>query len=294
MTDDDPHRRIRHAIAAHFNGAGAPAIQGEMRAHLPVCADCHAYYEQHLLLASLDPAGLSSEVRLARGLGLRPGGGVRPAGRHAFGWLGLWGATLAALAVFYIAGGGRGGLLHRARGTATPAPAGLAAEPAVEVTPRGGPASVAAARTPEVQIYRFARGAREGVAEKAGDVVFAGDELAFAYRNPAGKGRLLVFAVDEHGHVYWYYPGWSDAADNPRAFPISAEPGLHELPAAVLHKFDGERIMIHALFTDREFSVREIEAAVAAASAHDRAAGASAPLVMPGTTDIVRPLRVLP
>jgi hypothetical protein len=160
---------------------------------------------------------------------------------------------------------------------------------------RGAPLGTAAARMPEVQIYRISyryrnlsgpgrRGARS---EEAGDVVHPGDELAFAYRNPAGKGRLLVFAVDEHGHVYWYHPGWSHAGENPTAVPISAEPGLHELPAAVLHKFDGERIMIHALFTDRELTVRQ-----AAAAAPGRARGAE-PLVLPGATDVVRPLRVV-
>jgi hypothetical protein len=171
--------------------------------------------------------------------------------------------------------------------------AGPSVEPGGAISPRGTLAGVAAARAPEVQIYRFSSGGRGAIAEKAGDVVNASDELAFAYRNPAGKRRLLVFAVDEHGHVYWYHPGWSDAAENPTAVPISAGPGLHELPAAVLHKFDGERIMIHALFTDRELNVRQVESAVAAAAVRDRAPGALEPLVLPGTTDVVRPLRVL-
>jgi hypothetical protein len=149
------------------------------------------------------------------------------------------------------------------------------------------------ARASEVQVYRIFTGRRgSNTSEKAGDFVYAGDELAFAYRNPARKGRLLVFAVDEHGHVYWYHPGWSDAGQNPTAVPISAEPGLHELPAAVLHKFDGERIMIHALFTDRELSVRQIEAAVASAE-RGHSPGASMPLAIPGAIDIVQPLRVV-
>jgi hypothetical protein len=156
-----------------------------------------------------------------------------------------------------------------------------------------GPAKVPAARTPEVQVYRIFTGRLgSNTSEKADDFIYAGDELAFAYRNSARKGRLLVFAVDEHGHVYWYHPGWSDAGQNPTAVPISAEPGLHELPAAVLHKFDGERIMIHALFTDRELSVRQIEAAVASAErAHSPSA--SVPLAIPGAIDIVQPLRVV-
>ncbi|HET6148218.1 MAG TPA: hypothetical protein VFH68_11860 [Polyangia bacterium] len=278
----DSQRHVRDAIAAHFAGAVAPAGEREMRAHLPLCDACHAHYEQHLLLSTLDPAGLPREVRLARGLGLRP---ERVPRRFGVAWLGLCGAAVAALAIVYSGGGlpGRGG---GAGSAATTAGSGV-------VTSRGGPASVAAARSPEVQIYRFAHGARRRGAERAGDVVHPGDELAFAYRNPAGKGRLLVFAVDEHGHIYWYHPAWSNAAQNPTAVQISAEPGLHELPAAVLHKFDGERIMVHALFTDRELSVRQIESAVAEAAARDDGAGATAPLALPGATDVVHPLRIV-
>ncbi len=286
----DAHRRTRNAIADHFAGASVPAAEQQMRAHLPSCADCHSIYERHLLLASLDPAALPVETRLARGLGIRP---ARPPLRAAFGWLGLSGAAFAALLLFY------------ARPTPpkpsarSVAPSTLPEEPSgAGVAARGGPANVAAARVPEVQVYRIFTGQRgSNTSEKVEGFVYAGDELAFAYRNPAGKRRLLVFAVDEHGHVYWYHPGWSDAGENPTAVTISAEPGLHELPAAVLHKFDGERIMVHALFTDRELSVRQVEAAVASSertrAEHGQSTGGVAPLVLPGAIDIVQPLRVM-
>ena len=279
--DSQPH--VRKAIVAHFAGAATPAGEQEMRAHLPLCDACHGYYEQHLLMSTLDPAGLPREARLARGLGLRP---ARAPWRVSLGWLGVTATAFAALAIVVYGSGG----LSRHRGGTDGSETSAASD---SVTTRGGPAGVAAARTPEVQIYRFASGAPAGAAERASDVVHAGDELAFAYRNPVGKGRLLVFAVDEHGHVYWYHPAWSDAAANPTAVPISAEPGLHELPAAVLHKFDGERIMVHALFTDRELSVRQVESAVAAALARDHASGATAPLLLPGATDVVHLLRIV-
>ncbi len=300
----DAHRRARDAIADHFAGAGAPAAEQEMRAHLPTCSDCHTFYERHLLLASLDPAGVPIETRLARGLGIRP---ARVPRRAALGWLTLCGASAAAVVIVTM-GTPRGLPNPRAvdptarRATSSSEPGEPAQPSGAGVASRGGaPANVAAARAPDLQIYRIFTGRRGSTtSEKAADFVYAGDELAFAYRNPAGKGRLLVFAVDEHGHVYWYHPGWSDAGENPTAVPISAGPGLHELPAAVLHKFDGERIMIHALFTDRELSVRQIEAAVASAEnrhqdrndvRHDDRA--PEPLAIPGAIDIVRPLRVV-
>ena len=282
----DVHRRARGAIADHFAGAAAPAAEREMRAHLPTCADCHELYERHLLLASLDPARVPIETRLARGLGLRPA----PVPRRAFvGWLSLCGAAAAAII-----------LMGNLRGRPSPHPideAPPASAPASASVPgvvaRGGSENVAAALTPEVEIYRIFTGRRgKNTSDKASDFVYAGDELAFAYRNPAGKGWLMVFAVDEHAHVYWYYPGWSDVMQNPTAVSISAEPGLHELRAAVFHKFDGERIMIHALFTDRELSVRQVEEVVASLQS-GRASAASERLVIPGAIDVVQPLRVI-
>ena len=286
----DAHRRARDAIADHFAGAGVPAEEQEMRAHLPTCFDCHAFYERHLLLASLEPAGVPIETRLGRGLGIRP---ARVPRRAFFGWLSLCGAAAAAL-LLIINTRGVPGESRPTTGGVTPATPLLAEPSGPGITSRGAPAHVVAARAPEVQVYRIFTGRRgSNTSEKVEDFVYAGDELAFAYRNPAGKGRLLVFAVDEHGHVYWYHPGWSDAGQNPTAVPISAEPGLHELPAAVLHKFDGERIMIHALFTDRELSVRQIEAAVAWAQRGHTPGASSVPLAIPGAIDIVQPLRVV-
>jgi hypothetical protein len=269
-----------------------------MRAHLPSCPDCHAFYERNLLLATLDPGGVPMETRLARGLGLRPARVPRGA---TFGWLSLCGAAFATAMILYTARVPSRRLGETVGGSATTSPSPspswatrMPAEPSgAGVAARGAPANVLAASTPEVQVYRIFTGRRGSTtSEKTGDFIYAGDELAFAYRNPAGKGRLLVFAVDEHGHVYWYHPGWSDAGENPTAVPISAEPGLHELPAAVLHKFDGERIMIHALFTDRELSVLQIEAAVASAE-RGHALGVPEPLAIPGVIDIVQPLRVV-
>lgn len=280
----DVHRRARRAIADHFAGAASPAAEREMRAHLPTCAECHELYERHLLLASLDPAGVPIETRLARGLGMRPASLPRPA---FFGWLSLCGAAAAVIILM--------GVPRRA-----PSPHAIhetpSAAPRVEVAgvaARGGPANIAAALMPEIEIYRIFTGMLgTSTPAKASDFVYARDELAFAYRNPAGKPWLMVFAVDEHAHVYWYYPGWSDVLRNPTAVSISSEPGLHELRSAVFHKFDGERIMIHALFTDRELSVRQVEEVVASLQS-GHASGAHEPLVIPGAIDVVQPLRVI-
>jgi hypothetical protein len=257
----DPHHAIRRAIAAHFSAAGRPSDEQALRAHLPSCVACHRIYERHLLLAKLDPAAVPAQDRLARGLGLAR---VRPraGGRAAFGWATLAGAAVAAAITLL----------------ATPGPT----SPAGGFASRGLPVTA----LPELLVYRIAAGS--GASEPATDRVRAGDELAFAYRNPGGKRHLLVFAIDEHRHVYWYHPEWSRPADDPRAVSLSVEPALHELPAAVIQRFDGDELTIHALFTDREMTVRQVEGAFAAAAGH----GVGSAVEFPDATDVIHTLKI--
>ena len=88
-----------------------------------------------------------------------------------------------------------------------------------------------------------------------------------AYRNGCGKRRLLVFAVDERRRVYWYHPAWTDGSARPRAINISAQPGLHELPEAVAHRFAGRRITVYGVFTDEPLAVTRVEQLVGALGA---------------------------
>ena len=239
MTIEDSHRRMRDAIAAHFAGAQrrprrsgrcAPTCRGARPAthttNTTCC--CRAWTRRPLPARSRLARGLGLAcARDRRAPGVRAGWGLRCGGRGA-------GAGLPAAG---HPGGRRGATVVTAsRRAARRAGARWRGRPGAQVRRR------VAARAPEVQIYRFAHDApRRRAPNGPAKPMQADDELAFAYRNPGGMTRLLVFAVDEHGHVYWYYPGWSDAADNPTAVPISSQPGLHELPASVLHKFDGER-----------------------------------------------------
>ena len=165
---------------------------------------------------------------------------------------------------------------------------------------RGG--GVAGAAAPELAIYRIApdRGWRGGLPantaaasapEAVSDAIRATDEVAFAYRNPSGKRRLLVFAVDEHGHVFWYHPGWSDPNESPSAVAISSVPGLHELPAAISQRYDGRRLSFHALFTDQDLTVRQVEATLAERSLAGEEVRA---WPFPDTIDVVHSVRVDP
>ena len=218
-------------VDLHFSLRIAPEGERALRAHLGGCDACRGRYRRQLLLARLDPGAASAQERLGRGLGLRS-----PARRRH--WLALIGATAAAAAA----------LAFWPRADA-------------DFTPRGTPASL-----PAVVVYRIDGG---GSAQPAGRAIAPSDELAFAYRNPQGRKFILVFGVDEHQHVYWYHPAWTDAAQDPAAVPIRAGADLTELSEAIAHPIDGTRLTIRAVLLDRPVRVREVE---------DRLARGSTPL----------------
>jgi hypothetical protein len=114
------------------------------------------------------------------------------------------------------------------------------------------------------------------------------DELAFAYETTPGNDTLMIFGLDEHGHVYWFHPAWSDPAANPQAVPAATSPELHPLREAIAHDLDGRTLEIHALFSHEARTVRAVEAALA-----DKTAPAGA-LTLGATVDVVTSVEVLP
>ncbi|MGH7435077.1 MAG: zf-HC2 domain-containing protein [Polyangiaceae bacterium] len=245
---------MRTEIKRHFAGALPPRDERALRNHLPGCDACRDLYGRHVLLARLDPKALPAEERIARGLGLRAAPATVPM-RLA--------VTVAAAAAVAL-------VVSR-----------MPARSTEGFSSRGH----VAAQTPTSRlfVYDVPRGAPPSL---AGDVVHGGDELAFAYENGAAKRRLAVFGVDEHGHVYWFYPAWTREDDDPVAVPIETGPGRHELPEAVLQRFDGEHLQIHGVFVDDPVSVRQIEALV-----HDDPQG---PIRIVAAVDAAVALSVLP
>lgn len=213
---------LRHfgLVDRHFDGDGSPADEAELRAHLPSCARCQRRYERRLLLSRLDPRAPSAEDRLAAGLGFAARRRRAPA---TFRWGAL--ALAAAAVVLFV---------------------GTRAE---EPQPRG------AGARPALLVYRVTNAG----AESAGASILAGDELAFAYANPSNRRYLLIYGVDEHGHVYWFHPGWPEGGPPPSAVAARPGAGPHELPEAVRHRFDGRRLRITAVLTDERLGVESFE-----------------------------------
>jgi hypothetical protein len=81
----------------------------------------------------------------------------------------------------------------------------------------------------------------------------------------------MIFAVDEHRHVYWYHPEWSNQADDPHAISIASGPEVREIPSAVSHTFDGSDLTLFAVFTNDDWSVRRIEQMIQRAKSVDEA-----------------------
>ena len=208
---------VRALVDRHFRLSLPPPEEREMRAHLSACAECRAHYHHHLLFASMDPAAPSAMERLGVGLGLRP----RVPAAAATRWAVLAGLAVTATALFMIFASPRTGSDRTVALETGPSPTGLptsvgSSAGASGFSARGEPSDAAA-----LWLYRV--GDRDRLHPLgAGDRIGTDDELAFAYRNAAGKSHLMVFGVDQTGHVYWYFPSWVDPASNPVAIAVRA------------------------------------------------------------------------
>jgi hypothetical protein len=222
----------RSLVAEHFRARLGPRDTARMRAHLDACEVCRALYRRHLLLERVDPKAPGPKARIAAGLGV-----ALPRPRRAPWRWAVPSLAFACLVVLVVAS---------ALKPRPPDDDGFVA--------RGGPSDGA------VIAYAIRGGEKPA---RVSTHIRPNDALAFAYTNPRGHKRLMIFAVDEQRRVYWYHPAWTDAADNPVAIPIDSGPSLRELPDAVTHRFTGKRLDVWALFRDEPTSVREVEAHVA-------------------------------
>jgi hypothetical protein len=252
--------RFRRAVAAHFAGRIDAAEERRLRVHLPECPDCRRFYGRALILSGADPRAPGIRERLARGLGLpgargAGGAGARGSARRRSWWLAPALAGLALVMVKLVA----------------------------PVTPRPYPDPSArgagAAAAPGLLVYRIPPHGTPRAIERG--PIGGDDELAFAYSNPGAWPYLLVFAVDEHGQVYWYHPAWRIGAPPPAAIRAQAGPGPFELPSATRHALRGRHLVLYAVFARRPLGVEEIERAARATGEGDR-------LALPGDLQIIR------
>ena len=251
------HEWTRQAIAQHFAGRGGRSAERALRDHCADCAECRDYYERHLLLSELDPSALGPKDRIGRGLGLS-------SGRKLPGVAGV--CLLAAAALFWLA------------------PHGL---PAAQFMARGASAIQSAG----LDVYLIQQdGSARPVATKIG----ANAELAFAYASAAEHPYLMVFGVDEHGHVCWYHPEWTDPKADPVARSVSTRPGTFELPEAVTQPLDGRKLQVLGLFSATPLHVHAVEQVVSAAFAQGEPLAPALRAAFGGSLVVERDLEVSP
>jgi hypothetical protein len=231
-------------VDRHFARTLDPAGERAMREHLPTCGPCRARYEKQLLLEQLDPDAVGPEARIASGLGIGSGSAARPLLRTATP---LMGALALAAAIAF--------LVLRPAGPGSPLDTGF--------TARGGADSSASSASDDLVYVLVYRGAMDAGPTRAGTAIHRGDELSFVYGNTADKRYLMIYGVDEHRHVFWYYPGWSNPKEDPSSVAIA--PGAQSLPDAIRHDLDGEQLAIHAVFTDLPLTVKAVEGFISSA-----------------------------
>jgi hypothetical protein len=230
-------------LERHFSGDSSAAVDRRLFRHMKTCTRCRDEYRTFAMLEALESGG-GDRARERMGRGLFE---AAPR-RRVFVPLGA-GLTAAVACAVLLVSVGRAPSPFRARG-------------GVGATEATGP-SLAVFRVPPDHDNPTLPAVAE--TQRAGNVVRAGESLAFSYTNPQAEGAccLMVFARDPAGHVYWFWPAWNDAAEDPTSLPISASPGPVELTEAVRHPLQPGELTIVGLFTPKPLHVREVEAAVA-------------------------------
>lgn len=106
--------------------------------------------------------------------------------------------------------------------------------------------------------------ATPGGAEPVADTIAADDSLMFAFTNngPSPFSHLAIFAVDKQANVFWYYPAYLNAQEDPSSVVVSAEVDA-PLDKQVRHAFSEGPLAIYGLFTRAPVNVSTVERQVA-------------------------------
>ena len=100
--------------------------------------------------------------------------------------------------------------------------------------------------------------------EPLGETLRVEDGLLFSYSNlgPEPFSRLMIFAVDATGRIYWYYPAFLDERDDPKGIAIEKGASRAPLHEVIAHPYREGALAIFGLFSDDPLTVSEVEAAV--------------------------------
>jgi hypothetical protein len=239
------HLFHRSRVDRYFAGDLGPADTKAMFEGLWRCESCRTRYERHLVLEqALAGKKAPGAERLWQSIAAtaehttqRTTKGVDRGKRRNF-----LGVSLAVACVLLVPS-----VLKQIR-TSTPVPRG------------GGGVRPA----PALHLYRTHEGRTEPIiGELASD-----DGVLVAYSNPdPALAYLMVFGVDQHGGVHWYYPAYERQGEDPVAVQIRTNAFGVELGEEIRHPLPQGDLRIFALFLETPHHVLETEASIAAALA---------------------------
>ncbi len=88
------------------------------------------------------------------------------------------------------------------------------------------------------------------------------DGLLFAYSNvgPRPYSFLMIFAVDQTGNLFWYYPAYEEKGANPQSIPIVKGRTRVQLRQLVRQKLSEGPLIIFSVFSRQPYPVRKVEA----------------------------------
>lgn len=128
----------------------------------------------------------------------------------------------------------------------------------------------------------------------AGAQILVSDALAFSYTNRASSERryLMILAIDAGWNVYWFYPGWVDASQDPSSIAITRADEPMRLPEDVRHDLKPGPLKVLGLFSEAPLSVSEVERAVGELRASGASLQGLQKLAVPNTSQHVISLDV--
>jgi hypothetical protein len=217
-------------LERYFASGLRPRAEASLRLHLRGCERCRDRYRRHLVAESLLPDGdRLAEDRLWHGI-CSASATARPSP--------LW--MVSALAFGAVA-------------------ALLVLAPRLRTAPveRGSGAPVPGPLTPAIHLYRL-QGRDRTI--PVVDHIAARDALLVAYSNPGpDHDHLMVFAVDERYHVFWFYPAFLHPGEDPAAIAIDRGRAGVELGEQISHDYIPGKLRVYALFLEGSARVSRIE-----------------------------------
>lgn len=240
-----------HLVDRHFAGENGAWSERRMWRHFRRCGDCRTRYRTRSMLEALEPGGgEEARQRLGRVLFKEP--------RRALAMVAVPLTFGAALAAWTLVPRGVGEKARASLGAEVESPGFQSRGGTTEPVARGP--AFAIVRVPDANKVRAMASP-----VRAGSIVHGDEPLAFTYQNPLSPPfeYLMIFAVDDAGKVFWYWPAWTEVESTPTSIPISLTTGPRELAQAVRQPLARGGLTMMALFSMHPHNVREVEAAVA-------------------------------